>query len=709
MLDYGALAAGVAIRKSFTITGDADHESDTVWYVDTAEISRKCPGLSLNPERGALSMGAANQIVATMRSERAQTIDTFFQIMVRGGKPIKMKVKTHVVVPDAKVLNDEFDFGSTYLGATSVRPLKICNASEVDAIFTLDLKKHFEFGFRLPEELEFEDDEAPSQEKRHSLAGLKHKAHDTETKDVADDPNEVSEGRLTKFRVPANSEVAIDMTFSPVALMNHAFELPLSMQGLPANAMRPLRRAVCAESSRPRLLLSMSALDFGTNIVVNENMGSFAYHMTLTVTNCDESPCVMDAALRGPMAKAGIFVMAPVTASLVVGHACSMQIDFIPRKPEDYKCQLAISIDGQTDAPYFELDVSGLGVYPSIQFDRREILMAPAPPGHTQKVSFFVINQGFDNLNLRYAMAAGCNHLPLKVTFPLGTMLNVVKQRILVEVTVTCEENMSFTGTIEFYDNQDQVYSIEVSATQDASLLSIFSWLSLHKGYYDIQAKPGKALSLTVNSELMDHDFDANGVMSIIPPGSPIQGSPNHSKPALQPNAVFLCACASITEKKSVDFLLHYCNMAVLKQAISKFPADIHEQRGKMIFDVVEQSTGKIIPGQIKKIAASRKEEAQQTLNYYREVCNSLKLYGALISLVRPEYMLPFHLFEKLYLDGKLAEAASYSTETLEFLENHFQLVHEASWLIILYQVLKYDKYVKSDANIYETETSVQI
>ena len=88
------------------------------------------------------------------------------------------------------------------------------------------------------------------------------------------------------------------MTFSPVSLMNHAFELPLSMQGLPPNAMRPLRRAVCAESARPRLLMSQSKVDFGTNIVVNENMGNFAYHLSLSVTNCDEAPCLMDAEVR---------------------------------------------------------------------------------------------------------------------------------------------------------------------------------------------------------------------------------------------------------------------------------------------------------------------------------------------------------------------------------------------------------------------------
>jgi hypothetical protein len=131
----------------------------------------------------------------------------------------------------------------------------------------------------------------------------------------------------------------------------------------------------------------------------------------------------------------------------------------------------------------------------------------------------------------------------------------------------------------------------------------------------------------------------------------------NFHSTSLQPNAGFLCACKKIVDSKSVDFLLRYCNMAVFKQAINKFPADIHEARGKMIIEIIEQSTGKAVPGQIKKIATNRKEEAEQTLNYYREMCDYLRLWGAMISLVRAEYLLPFHLFEKIILDNKSPEA----------------------------------------------------
>ena len=656
-LDYGALAAGVALRKSFNIVGDADNDTDTVWFVDHAELLRRCPGLSLNPEHGALAKGMSVQVVATMRSERAQKLDSSFSINVRGGKPIKIKVKIEVIVPDAKVLNDEFDFGSTYLGATTVRQLRIANSSQVDAIFTVDLRKHHEFGFRVPEALEFEDDEPSAEHKSsRSLTGLRAQPNQNAA-DIAKAHAEPSEGAISKFRVPAKSEALLDLTFSPVALVNHDFELPLSMLGLPSNAMRPLRRVVCAEASRPRLLLSLPMIDFGTNIVVNENMGSFSYHLTLSVSNCDDTPCVMDAQLKGSTADAGIFVMQPCSASLDVGRSVSMQIDFIPGEAKSYNCQLIICIDGNKATPYFELVVTGKGIHPSIQFDRREVFLPPSPPGLPQKVSFFVINNGFDNLNLRHAIAGKSRHLPVSVSFPLGTMLNVVKQRIPVEVTATPEHSMSFSATIEFYDNQDSVYSIEVLCTADASLSALFPWLSLHKGFYDIQPRQGKSHHLVVNSELLETDLDAAGDIVTKPPGSPVQGSPSRSQPSLRPNAGFLCACKTIVESKSLEFLLKYCNMSVFKQPINKFPADIHEVRGKMIIEIIEQSTGKSVPGQIKKIATNRKEEAEQTVKYYREMCDYLRLWGAMIELVRADYLLPFHLFEKIFLDSKSPEA----------------------------------------------------
>jgi hypothetical protein len=613
--------------------------------------------------------------------------------MVRGGKTIKIKVKADIVLPVATVLNDELQFGTTYLGATTVRPLTIKNDSVVNAVFTLDLSKHNEFGFRIPEALEYDDEDSTSMEHNRRVSLRRASGMPKDINDVLAEHGDGAisqEGPCSKFKVPPNSTVSIDMTFTPVALLNHIFELPLSMQGLPPNAMRPLRRAVCAESTRPRLLLSKPSIEFGPNIVVSPGISNFSYHFHLSVTNCDNAEVNIEAYLKGAQVDEGTFVMKPVSMSLLPGKSCTLNIDFIPRKKQQYKCRLLIFLDGQKDSPYFDLDVSGSGLHPSLRFDRREVFLPPAPPGHPQKVTFFVINHGYDNLNLRHGMSLESKHLPISVAFPDGTMLNVVRQRVPVELTVNPLNTTSFTATIEFYDNKDEVYSIQVACTADSSLTSIFPWLEVYQDCYSIESKQTKTgfspPVLSITKELKNMQLDADGNIILAPVNSPTH-SPTRDKLKQKPNASFLCVCKKVSEKASVNFLLEFMNMYVLKQAINKFPQDIHDGKAKMIIEIIEQSTGKAIPGKIKKMPASRKDEAAQTLSYYKEMINTLKILGASISLVREDYLLPYGLFEKLFLDELAVE--SYSSETLEFLENYYDLVHETSWLLIIYQLVR--------------------
>ena len=656
-LDFGALAAGVTVRKSFPIVGAAEGEIESVWYIDKNELQVRCPGLSLNPENGSLSRGASTTIVAVYRSERAQKLDSFFNIYVRGSKPIKVKVKCEVIVPNAKVENDEVDFGSTYLGAQTTRQVKISNESVVDAIFTLDLRKHHEFNFVVPEELEFESDEAPADGTRSisfkSLRTLQDSKDQSAQLEEGGCAAINSEGPLAKFKVPPKSQVAFQFTYSPVALINHAFELPLSMLGLPANAMRHLRRVVSAESSRPKLLLSVSTIDFADKIIVNEQMGKFAYHLVINVTNCDDVPCPIEARLVGDQVDARGFEMQPMSSQLDIGQSCSMTINFIPRKAEVYKSKLQVFIHGDT-TPYFDLNVHGRGRHPSLKFDRREIFLAPSPPGQPQKVSFFVLNDGFDNMQLRHAIPPESIMHPISIDFPLGNMLNVVKRRLPVEVTVTPGElSGSFTAMIDFYDSNDQVYRIPLLCTFEASLMSLFPWLSIHEGSYKIQVTPGKAHRLELTSELMEYDIDDFDNIVAKAPGSPIVGSPSKSHPLVQPNAGFLCMCKKMADERSLQFILEYCNVTLFKQKITNFPSDLDEERGKAIIDIIEAGSGKQIPGAIKKIPETRKDEAVQLLHYYTEMCNALKAYGADLALVRPDYLLPIHLFERLYLEPK--------------------------------------------------------
>lgn len=65
----------------------------------------------------------------------------------------------------------------------------------------------------------------------------------------------------------------------------------------------------------------------------------------------------------------------------------------------------------------------GVGQYPRIAFDVRECLLPPVPLGLRSTATFFVINNGYDNLELKYRLPADEGHLPMEVEFPEGTLI----------------------------------------------------------------------------------------------------------------------------------------------------------------------------------------------------------------------------------------------------------------------------------------------
>ena len=116
-----------------------------MWYVDLNEMRKSCPGLSVNPDKGLVLPGETVSIVATVRNDVPLKVDAPLMISVRGGKPVKCTIKFDIQRPNVDIKTDELDFGKSYLGAISTRPLTIANTSQIPAIFTFDLRKYPEF------------------------------------------------------------------------------------------------------------------------------------------------------------------------------------------------------------------------------------------------------------------------------------------------------------------------------------------------------------------------------------------------------------------------------------------------------------------------------------------------------------------------------------------------------------------------------------
>ena len=79
-------------------------------------------------------------------------------------------------------------------------------------------------------------------------------------------------------------------------------------------------------------------------------------------------------------------------------------------------------------------------------FDRAEVILPPVPLGHTAK-AFYVINEGYDNLQIKSKLPVDTARAPLQL--PEGNLVGISKQKLLMTVSFAAKKPMSFTAKVE--------------------------------------------------------------------------------------------------------------------------------------------------------------------------------------------------------------------------------------------------------------------
>lgn len=94
------------------------------------------------------------------------------------------------------------------------------------------------------------------------------------------------------------------------------------------------------------------------------------------------------------------------------GSRALVKIKFSPKDSIVYKATLPVFLGEGTDTPYYLIELEGQGKYPRLTFDTKEVIMPSVPLNFTSKATFFVISQGYDNLQLHVSLIANqCTHV----------------------------------------------------------------------------------------------------------------------------------------------------------------------------------------------------------------------------------------------------------------------------------------------------------
>ena len=683
-VNFGSVCVGEETTRTATVRNVG--ASDAVFTLDQAP-----PWVRCTPGRARLSPGSSADLQLVFTGEAPQVYASTLQMAVRGSKPIKLNLSGEAIVPQAAASPDAFDFGDVYLGGTARRTLTLTNTSPIRASLELDLIDYPSFYIESPRELwanlAYEENPVRVLRAKPDTAGA---ASSSGVPGTASMPlgrtvstassvggascvsgeTGLPVGGKYRISVNANSSLDVHLVFRPSAVYAFDFNLPLVLGNVTselATGLTKLSPRVKAYGLRPRLLLSTAVVDFGSRIVRSERVKKIPYTMDVEVTNNDEGK-ELSFEFGQPVAadgtRVGAYTIEPQSGRLAPGQACVLRVSYMPHAKRDDLATAPIFLDGDDSKAYVSLELAGSGRYPKLLFDRREVTLQPVPLGMTATARFTVRNDGYDNLELKCKLPADTQRAPLEISFPNGRMIGIAKEALEVEVAFASRKPLSFTANVDFLDDDGNRFSIPVSGATDNCLLTLYPFMGINAGKFELQAKAHKPVGLV----------DSGG-----------------------------CVCdaaaieqAAASESSSLARLL---NASTMKGPFSKdLSQDMLASRGRVMIEVIEFLSAKQV-FKVGKLSSNRREQIEQLMEQHAKMLNFLKSHGALLNVVKPEFLLELEDFRgwvankmQRVADGFSAGEDGDTPESVALLqqtEARFGLVSKVSWTAVVMQTVR--------------------
>ncbi|PNW70067.1 hypothetical protein CHLRE_17g704300v5 [Chlamydomonas reinhardtii] len=633
--------------------------------------------LTIKPSGGRIGTEETLDIEVFFIAHDPGVLASTLVLEMRGGNVVRIPFRAEAVVPHVEVLQDEFVFNQVFVGSSSRLPLTLHNTSPVSATLMCDLVQHPEFQLLCPKDAWSTDEyEACPLEAigatgqqvlgsrfgsaRGSRQGSRRQSSSLGFRGMS------NEGYKYKITINPGKELPLLLNFRPAEQKHSDVELAFTLVTAGGYNVPPVRRVVTGSGETPRVILSKTLVDFGTKIVIRSNQIKAPYSLDLYITNQEEEPVTVafGEPVVAPHAAAcpvkGIFSMdlAPLAPLQVGGQEMTtFQLRFCPRDARTYEALIPVYLDGDMDEPYLNIEVQGVGQYPRLAFDVRECLLPPVPLGLRSTTTFYVLNNGYDNLELKYKLPADEGHLPMEVEFPEGTIIGLAKDRLPVVVSFMSPKPMSFTANIDFMDEDGKRFSMPVTGTTDNSLMTHHAFHQLNKSHLVFSHEVGMPVFLE------EAAYELPPPSMCLGPSWPCRG------------------------------VARYLNATTTRGPFDDLAKQMLGSRGKLLVEVVEMLSGKNLPGKVFKLSNNRKEAVKQLLGQYDAVLVFLKSHGCLLNAVKPEMLLEFDDFCRVMNERSTAATDNHDElEALEMwaeVESNFDLVSGQAWNATIMQIFK--------------------
>ena len=699
-------------------------------------LESNAPGITVTPTRGRVGAGSTVEIKVNIKAPKAHNyMGDSITVQARGGKVLTLQLSGEALIPDIAVEEEEIDFGGVTIGSNMKHPISLFNNGSIQATVFIDLERYPEFNIGLAPagdgqqtdlesvfvpvmdtRLNSASTQAPSTAagKRGSSSRSKRKSKET------DGGDEIPTARKFRLSVESGRRLKLHLIYSPQHERNHVFEIPFSLAGIDGRPPEGMRRVIVAEGLKPRLLLSRTTVDFGDRVVSRDKGMRFPYHTELTLTNRDETtvaweidssnlnldrPGTRDSMISATTTMTSMtgygggqaqptFSIEPAEGELEPGEGRTVKISFLPQDATVYEAEIPIYLDGNRSRPYLMIQLKANGMYPKLNFSVDEVILPAVPLGLKSKARFDLINNGYDQLEVSYQLPIDSAHIPLKITFPEGKAIGLSKATLPVDVSFASRKPMAFTAKIEFMDAGGNRFTIPVSGTSDACLLTNYNFIRHNLdpyggdkkfGYYVADEKPVQLFDNAQVRNLKKQDAKKSG-----------RGTPRELETPFGQTADKGSNVEGTFDKstkigsQSVEALRSWLNCTAMKSPIENIPKDFIHSNGRILMELIETLTGRSVPGKITKLSSNKREQPQQLFKQYEECLAHLKGHGALLNHIRPEALLNRHDYVNICSHREATKLTpSQLLARKKELEKEHKRVSQPSWIAVLYQVIK--------------------
>ena len=686
-LDFGAVPVGIRTREEVL------HMKNLLRTPAVFHINDASEDLQISPMMGRIPPDSKQSISCSFLSNIEKQFNTEIEVQIRGGNAIKVPIKAHAVVPQVKIVEEIFDFSGVTFGDSKTLELTLENQSSIEAKLIVDLREFPEFELSLAKNAAEEDELLSeimvpmTEEHNYNIQRI----DEMEPEDIKDplmdedveeeEEEEEDDRRHVQINLkPEKKLLKLLLKYTPGDVEDpRNFELPIKLAGV--GVLDTLSRVVKGVGVKPRFLMAKTSIGFGKKVIAKGSK-PMPHSEDININNPDHMPLQWHIDKEAIQSQK-VFQISPTEGRLDPNAGATIRVTFNPLEPIEYEEKVPLYLDGEADKPYLVIELKGEGTDPKIFFDRREIILPVVPLGIQSKATFLVCHNGYENLELDPKIASEVGKLPIDWNFPDGNNLGVTKQKLKVEAMFSNSKPLSFTTHFDFYDDEGNKFSIPISGTTDNSVFTAFSYLQRNSDEYGLEIEEGKPIKIyqDASSDKEDGKGGLTRQFSKTGGASSVVSRTARSLVGFNPVPLYVL-------EKNCEYVSRWLNLTALQNStIQNFPLDIINGNGQQIYDLILYLSGKKAPGNIKNqsnLANNKKDMLRSLVTQYEELINFLKVNGAHLNTVRPEYLLSYSDYIKF-----LKQNPSQGDLKPKTLERVFPYLSTESWITLFYQILK--------------------